>query len=40
MDLEVQPMLRKGVIWMVEKSQNEFLSPIFLLEKKIQAAGQ
>ena len=33
-DLEIQAMLRKDAIQMVEKSQNQFLSPIFLVEKK------
>ena len=33
-DLESQAMLRKGAIWMAEKSQNQFWSPIFLLAKK------
>ena len=33
-DLEIQAMLRTGAIRMVEKSQNQFLSPIFLVEKK------
>ena len=34
MDLKIQAMLRKGAIRLVEKSQNQFLSPIFLVEKK------
>ena len=33
-DLEIQAMLRTGAIRMVDKSQNQFLSPIFLVEKK------
>ena len=34
LDLEIQVMLRKGVIQIVEDSQNQFLSPLFLVEKK------
>ena len=33
-ELEIQAMLRKGAFRMVGKSQNQFLGPIFLVEKK------
>ena len=28
MDLEIQDILREDAIWMVEKPQNQFLSPM------------
>ena len=40
-DLKIQTMLRKDAIQMVEDSQNQFSSPIFLLQKrlKLQTGG-
>ena len=40
-DLKIQTMLRKDAIHMVEDSQNQFSSPIFLLQKrlKLQTGG-
>ena len=40
-DLKIQTMLRKDAIQMVEDSQNQFSSPILLLQKrlKLQTGG-